>query len=140
MKRGLETSKVAKGTTKTSVRADTASADGKKTNEVVGAKCKIDADELLAEVVTPQVVVLPKFIQRAEFNNRGLPSSLIVTCQADKVSGMASVSSQEKAVCTTVGGGLAAALITVAVTAAIEPSTPWAYPCGISGGLSVELK
>ena len=87
MKRGLDTSTLAKGTTKTTVRAYTASADGKKTNEVVGAKCKIESDELLAEVVTPQVVVLPKFKQRAELDNRGLPSSLIATCKADKLSG-----------------------------------------------------
>ncbi|WP_353342358.1 hypothetical protein [Litorivita sp. NS0012-18] len=39
MKRRLDTSKLAKDTTKTTVRAYTVSADGKKTNEVVGAKC-----------------------------------------------------------------------------------------------------
>ncbi|GAA6187086.1 hypothetical protein [Litorivita sp. NS0012-18] len=81
--------------------------------------------------MTPQVVVLPKFKQRAGLDNRGLPSSLIVTCKADKLSGAASVSWQEKAIGTTVGGGLAAALITVAVSAAVASSVPWAYPADV---------
>lgn len=101
-------------------------------NEIVGARCSLVSDELNATVITPQVVILPKFKQRVEFADRGVPGSIAISCKAGKSQGKTVVTAQPKQVSTAVGGGLVAAIITTAVTAAAASSTPWTYPPAVN--------
>lgn len=114
-------------TTKIMVRAFVLDADGKKRNEVKGARCSLKSDELTATVVTPQEVIVPSFKQRRELPKRGVPGSLIVTCKAGEQSGKALVTVNAKSISTATGIGLAGALITIAATTAVATATPWQY-------------
>lgn len=122
-------------TQRIAVRTVTKGADGK-LKEIIGAKCVLTSDELRAEVVTPQEVVVPTFKQRAEFPNRGLPSGLVADCTAGKLTGRGITVSGQKEAAVGTGAGIAGALITLAVTAAIASSSPWQYP----NVMTVELK
>lgn len=114
-------------TERIAVRTMVKGEDGK-LKEVTGAKCRLVSDELRAEVVTPQEVIVPTFKQRSEFKDRGLPSGIVADCTAGKLKGRSlSVAAQKEASMAT-GAGLAGALISIAVTSAIAASTPWAYP------------
>lgn len=128
VKRGTDTKRFAQGTTQVVIRAYKKNADGKTSSEVVGAKCKVESDELLAEVITPQAVIVPNFRQNTAYPNRGLPSALLVNCKADALRGTATAASNEKQVATAVGGGLLAAVVSTAVSVAVANSTPWIYP------------
>ncbi|MEO3415661.1 hypothetical protein AAFO92_13475 [Roseovarius sp. CAU 1744] len=131
----VDKKRLAQGTTDITVRAfkPAASADKKALpQEVVGVPCTVASDEVRAKVITPQIVTVPNFKQRAAFPNRGLPSALIVTCETGTLRGVASATSKAKQVTTATGGGLAIALITAATTAAVANSTPWVYPPAVS--------
>jgi hypothetical protein len=119
--------RLTKNTSQMEVRAFKATEDGK-TVEVAGAVCELVSDELRARVVTPQVVILPTFKQRESFPNKGVPGSLAVTCKGGNMTGQAIVTANEKQVATATGGGIAAAVITLAITAAVANSTPWQFP------------
>lgn len=131
----VDKKRLAQGTTDIVIRAFKPGdpADKKaKPQEIVGAACMVESDEVRAKVITPQIVTVPNFKQRATFPNRGLPSALVVTCETSTMRGIASATSREKQVTTATGGGLAVALITIAATAAVANSTPWVYPAAIS--------
>ena len=122
-------------TERIAVRAVTKGADGK-LKEVTGATCRLVSDELRAEVVTPQEVIVPTFKQRIEFKDRGLPSALVVDCTAGKQTGRGMLVAAQKEATMATGAGLAGALISIAVTSAIASATPWAFP----NAISVEVK
>ncbi|MDW3117226.1 MAG: hypothetical protein R8G60_05135 [Roseovarius pacificus] len=119
---------LAAGTTTIAIRSVIQDAKGKTKKELTGVPCTIESDEVRANVVTPQEVIVPKYKQRGRFENRGLPSALIVTCETDEMRGATSVGPVEKQMTTAVGGGLAVALVAAATSAAIAGSTPWGYP------------
>jgi len=126
--------RLAPNTSKMAVRAFKRRTDGKPGvgDEILGAKCTLVSDELRATVITPQEVILPRFKQRKEFANRGVPGSIVVKCQAGPEQGQVLVTAQEKQVSTAIGGGLIGAVLTTAVTAAAASATPWAYPSAVS--------
>ncbi|MFY0681642.1 MAG: hypothetical protein JXR13_13800 [Thalassovita sp.] len=128
--------KLAKGTRDTFVRAYTVDAQTGKRTEVVGATCELRSDELAARVITPQAVVLPKFKQSKDYEDRGKPSDLVVTCSDEGLKGTTAVAAEDKSASTATGGGIAAALIVAAVSVAAARSEPWDYPANIK----VDLK
>lgn len=67
------------------------------------------------------------FKPQGDWAHRGLPGALIVICEGGGLRGVVSVASKEKDVSTMVGGGIAAALITVAVWPAMANTLPWVY-------------
>lgn len=127
---GVGTDRLAEGTSKMTVRSFAmVDEDGKQVKrEIVGATCSLVSDELRAKVVTPQVVILPKFKQRAEFDNRGVPGSISVTCNGGGKTGSTLLTAAEKQVSTSTGGGAAGAIVTLMVSAALASATPWVYP------------
>lgn len=126
--------RLAQNMSKMAVRAFKPRADGKPGvgDEILGAKCTLVSDELRATVITPQEVILPRFKQRKEFANRGVPGSIVVKCNAGSDEGQVLVTAQEKQVSTAIGAGLIGAVLTTAVTAAAANSTPWSFPPSVS--------
>ncbi len=124
--------RIAKGTSELTVRAFTPpEGNDVRGPEVVGATCSLQSDELSATAITPQVVILPKFVQKKEFESRGVPGALAIRCTSEQGDGTALVTASEKnatGVYANSGGGLATLIITTAVTAAVASSTPWSYP------------
>lgn len=125
----ISTAKIAERETKMAIRAyQPGSKPNTRGSEIRGATCTVVSDILRAKVVTPQEVILPAFKQRGRFENRGVPPSLLITCEAGKASGKALVPAQEKEIATATGAGIVGALVTVAVTSAVASSTPWVFP------------
>ncbi len=120
--------RIAENTSKITIRAFR---PGEKPNtrgeEIIGAKCTLVSDELRAEIITPQEVVVPKFKQNKAFANRGVPGSIVVRCSGGGATGQTIVTANEKQAATTVGAGAGAAILTTLVTAAVASSTPWTY-------------
>lgn len=115
------------GTSKVTVRAYREGADGKRGEEIIGAKCKLVSDDLAADAVTPQEVIVPRFKQRAEFEDRGVPSALVVSCKYGDLSGVSQVTAVPKSTTVMTGAGIAGALVSIAASAALATSTPWIY-------------
>ena len=127
--KSVKEERLAGSTTNMVVRAFTPSEQPNQPgDEIIGAKCELVSDEIRATVITPQAVVLPNFKQNAEFANRGVPGSIAVTCNTDTARGQVLVTAQPKQAGTAVGGGLAVAVITAAVTAVAAATSPWTYP------------
>jgi hypothetical protein len=109
--------------------------DGKRT-EVVGAKCSATSDEVRASFATPSKVVLPTFVQRKEYAERGRPSYLRVECTLNGKIAVVSVPAANKEVSTATNAGIGGAILTAVVTGAMAASTPWRYP----GLITLEFK
>jgi hypothetical protein len=125
--------RIARGTSELTVRAFGVPIEEKDQRgpEVIGAQCTLESDELKASAITPQVVILPKFVQKKEFENRGVPGALAIRCKSGNLSGSGFVTASEKSatgVYSSGAGGLATLIISTAVTAAVASSTPWSYP------------
>lgn len=110
-------------------------ANGKRT-EVVGATCKLTSDTITAQVVTPARLLIPAFVQRANLPNRGRPSPLRIECRKDKLLSIVSLNAQEKTVSTATNAGIAGAILTSVVSAAIASRQPWSYPTLLSLNLN----
>lgn len=115
------------GTSTVVVRAFREGVEGKRGEEIIGAKCNLLSDDLVAEAVTPQEVVVPKFKQRAEFADRGVPSALVVSCNYGELKGVTQVTAAAKSTSVMTGAGIAGAVLSIATTAALAASTPWVY-------------
>jgi hypothetical protein len=109
--------------------------DGKKT-EVAGAKCSASSEEVRVSFAAPAKVILPTFVQRKEFAERGRPSYLRVECTLNGKVGVVSIPAANKEVSTATNAGIGGAILTAVVTGAMAASTPWRYP----GLITVELK
>jgi hypothetical protein len=120
--------KIGTGTTKVTVRAYLPSETGEGLGqEVLGAKCDLRSDDVIASAVTPQEVIVPTFKQRKEFAERGVPSALVVTCSSGGRIGKSQVTATAKSASVGTGGGLGFALATLVVSSALASSTPWSY-------------
>jgi hypothetical protein len=101
--------------------------DGKIGAELPGIECEARSDELSARVITPQQIVVPKFKQRAKFENRGVPSALVVTCATGDKMGKGQVTAIPKSTMVATGAGMAGVLVSVMASAALASATPWVY-------------
>lgn len=61
--------------------------DTGKAVELANASCSLSSKEFRAKAVAPQAVVYPRFLQASRFENRGKPSTLVVTCRAGEKTG-----------------------------------------------------
>ncbi len=96
--------------------------------EVGGLSCTLSSTEVSASVITPARVDLPRFVQSGEFEDRGRPAQMQVRCEGDDLRGAETVFAQDKQVATATNAGIAGAILTTAVTAAVASSTPWKFP------------
>ncbi len=125
------------GGSTTLVRTFTADADGKLV-EVSGVTCRMRSDQLTAQVITPQYVTYPNFLQASRFANRGQPDPLVVTCRNGEASatqvvpafpqggaGARSTTSTSTSGTTTVSTSL------VPLTGNVASSYPWTFPSQI---------
>lgn len=83
--RAVDTDQTIGGAT-TLIRTFTADAAGALV-EVSGVTCRIRSDQFTAQIITPQNVTYPNFLQASRFVNRGQPDALVVTCRNDEKSG-----------------------------------------------------
>lgn len=95
--------------------------------EVAGAACKMESEELSAEFVSPANILVPTFVQRRQLAERGRPSSLRVACTTDVAQGVTTIVGVDKEVSTATNAGIAGAILTTVVSAAMANSTPWRY-------------
>lgn len=134
---GINSDRISNHTTTMAVRTYAVGEEkGKRGPEITGAKCTLVSDELRAEIVTPGQVVLPNFRQKKEFEARGVPGSLLVTCKTPSLSGRSLVPVSEKPIAIVTGAGLAGVVVGLAISAAASSSTNWAYPVATN----IELK
>ena len=82
------------------------------TTEVAGAGCTLESDHLTGRVVIPQVVLLPKYDQHRDLPERGVPPSILVTCEADGRQGSALLAAKPGKIVSG-SGNLAADLILI---------------------------
>lgn len=117
------------GTTKTIIRAyqSVESSAGKTTNkEIKGAKCTLTSDHLRAEVITPQQVILPKYDQDPELSERGVPPSILVSCQAGTLKGSTLLTANPGQIISG-SGNLVADLILITGSAIAATTADWRY-------------
>ncbi|MGB0959196.1 MAG: hypothetical protein ACPGVK_03005 [Halocynthiibacter sp.] len=112
-------------TTKTTVRAF-AAIEGSKTKEVSGAQCTLTSDHIRANVVTPQVVMLPKYDQDKKLKNRGVPPSILVTCRAGNKSGSTLLAAKPGKIISG-SGNLFVDMVLIAGSAAAATTADWRY-------------
>lgn len=122
------------GRSTTLIRTFTKGADGTLT-EISGVTCRARSDQLSAQVITPQYVTYPTFLQAARFDNRGQPDALVVTCTNGDRTGtqvMAPVtqgsSRSQTATTTTTSGDTTISTSLVALTGNVSSSYPWSFP------------
>ncbi|MEM6307985.1 MAG: hypothetical protein AAF701_08370 [Pseudomonadota bacterium] len=122
--------RIAEGTDNTTVRVYkmVTGEDGTPTRaEVTGAKCTLESDHLKATVVTPQEVILPNYDQNAEYEDRGVPPSILVTCTAGDLTGTQLLAAKPGAIYTGGSGNLLVDLIVIAGSAAVANTSDWRY-------------
>ena len=130
--KGFNTGRVASQQT---VTLRTFSGEGKDKKEVLGASCMLQSEELSGKAVTPAHLVVPRLVQSPRLKDRGRPTPLRAECKHDGMTGVESFNATDKRVGTATNAGIAGAILTTVVTAAIASSTPWEYP----GALHVTL-
>jgi hypothetical protein len=96
--------------------------------EIRNQVCALRSDEVAARVITPVRVDLPRFVQSGSFDNRGRPSPLQISCEADGLQGAETVFAQDKEITTATGAGMGGAILTTVVSGAVASSTPWRFP------------
>ncbi|MEL7107575.1 MAG: hypothetical protein AAGM21_16765 [Pseudomonadota bacterium] len=96
--------------------------------ELAGLSCALRSDDLTADVITPARVEMPRFVQSGQFFDRGRPAQLQVRCQGFGYEGAETVFALDKEVATATNAGVAGAVLTTVVTAAMASSTPWEFP------------
>jgi len=126
VKSSVAQERLGNGTSPTLIRAYIVNDAGQR--EEVNAQCRLESAEVLANAASPSRVLLAKFAQRAEFENRGRPSDLSVTCEYNGQTGVTVTPASGKSAATAINAGLAAAIITTVVTSAVASATPWVYP------------
>ncbi|PJI86200.1 hypothetical protein BC777_2565 [Yoonia maricola] len=122
------------GTSTTLVRTFIKDAEGNRT-EISGVTCRLRSDQLSAQVITPQNVAYPTFLQAARFEKRGLPDALVVTCSNGDRSGtqvMPPVTQgsarPQPGTTTTTSGSTTVSTSLVPLTGNISSSYPWTFP------------
>ncbi|MCP4181898.1 MAG: hypothetical protein GY761_01045 [Hyphomicrobiales bacterium] len=123
-KEAFPTSRVA-GKTVIIVRTNTGYQ--KEQQEVAGAKCTMESEEIYASFVSPAKITVPTFSQRSKFANRGRPSPLRVECHIDGKFGVNSLTANDKEVSVATNAGIAGAVVSLLVSGAIASATPWRY-------------
>lgn len=117
------------GTTKTTIRAyqKVMNSDGETSNkEVKGAKCTLTSDHLRAEIVTPQMVVLPKYDQDPNLKERGVPPSILISCAAGERTGSTLLTANPGKIISG-SGNLVADLILITGSAIAATTADWRY-------------
>lgn len=116
-------------TTKTTIRAFkvVSGKDNKATQvEVAGAQCTLRSDHLFAKITTPQKVVLPKYIQKAKLQGRGVPPSILVKCTQGDLKGQSLLTAKPGKIIS--GSGiLALDILLIAGSAAAAATADWRY-------------
>ena len=107
-------------------------ARGEKPAELRGVPCTVRSEQISVDVTTPVTIALPRFVQSGRFDQRGRPAQLLVSCEANGMRGAASVDAEDKQVSTATNAGLAGAILTTAVTAAMAGTTPWKFPAAVN--------
>ncbi len=125
LKASVSETRLAERTTRLDIR--TYVKIGKTKTEVKGARCIVESDELKVSVITPATIIVPRFKQHRDLPKRGVPSALIATCSLNGKKASGSRTANAKQVSTATGAGLAGALLTTAVSAAIATSSPWQF-------------
>ena len=101
--------------------------DGKRV-EVGGANCVAQSNEVRVAFTSPAKLVLPAFVQRKEYAERGRPSHLRIECKLNGKTGIISTPAADKEVSTATNAGIGGAILTAVVSGALAASTPWKYP------------
>lgn len=117
------------GQTPTTVRAFQAvtAADGSVTRtEIAGATCSLTSDHFVGNIVTPQVVQLPKYNQDADLDNRGVPPSVVVNCTSGALKGQGLIAAKPGQIVSG-SGNLVADIFLIAGSAAIAAAADWRY-------------
>lgn len=96
--------------------------------EFAGARCQMKSAEIKANFVTPAKIIVPAFVQKRAYANRGRPTQLRIVCKANGKTGVESFSAANKKVSTSTNAGITGAILTTIVSGAIASSTPWKYP------------
>lgn len=96
--------------------------------EVGAMNCVARSDELTAEFQSPAELMIPRFVQSGRFDSRGRPSPLLVRCEGGGMSGANSITAQDKELATATNAGIAGAILTTVVSAAMASTTPWQFP------------
>ncbi|MEX0304967.1 MAG: hypothetical protein AB3N24_21335 [Leisingera sp.] len=126
---GAPKDRLGSGTTKTTIRAyqKVVSSDGETSNkEIKGAKCTLTSDHLRAEVVTPQMVVLPKYDQDPNLKERGVPPSVLISCTAGERKGSTLLTAKPGQIISG-SGNLIADLILITGSAIAATTADWRY-------------
>ena len=110
-----------------------AQVDGKRT-EVPGVACTVRAAEFSANVVTPQGVVIPSFLQGERFAKRGQPGQMAVTCKGKAVAFAAFPAGGSVPVTTSSGtpGQPGYMQTTTGVLVGNKSAQPWVYPAVVA--------
>lgn len=127
---GFDSERLSDGQTKLMVRTyrpDPAD-PSERGEEVAGAQCALQSDELSAQVTSPQQVILPRFKQRGRFENRGAPGAIGITCDLGNSTGQTLVTPMEPELMVQQDQGLVVALISLAMSSAASSVQPWIYP------------
>lgn len=107
-------------------------ARGDKPTELRGVPCTLRSEQISVDVTTPVTIAIPRFVQSGRFEQRGRPAQLLVSCEANGMRGAASVNAEDKQVSTATNAGIAGAILTTAVSAAMASSTPWKFPAMVT--------
>ena len=134
-----QNAKLVDKTTEMTVRSyvKVANEKGKETRkEVAGAQCTAKSDQLSGKFVTPAKLLMPKFDQDKKLADRGLPGSVLLSCEANAKRGQQLVTAKPGNLYASYSGNLVADLLIITASAAIASTVHWAFP-PVS---SVELK
>ncbi|MFQ1702863.1 hypothetical protein ACJ5NV_19975 [Loktanella agnita] len=96
--------------------------------EVGNQVCSLRSEEVAAQVITPIRVDIPRFVQSGNFENRGRPMPLQISCEGNGLQGAETVFAQDKQVSTATNAGIGGAILSTVVSAAVASSTPWRFP------------
>lgn len=101
---------------------------GAQRTEVGGLTCELSSDEIAGTVVTPGQIAVPSFDQSGSYANRGRPDQILVSCEGGGLSGNTTVVAQDKELVTATNVGLAGAILSTAISAAVAANTAWKLP------------
>jgi hypothetical protein len=128
--RGAPMDRIRETTSDTTIRAFAAvqDADGQRTRvEIDGAQCTLESDHLRARVVTPQRVSLPRYDQNRNFENRGVPPTILVRCSHNGQSGNGLIAAEPGQIVASNSGIAIVDLMVLAGSAAAASSADWRY-------------
>ncbi|EBA13763.1 hypothetical protein [Roseobacter sp. CCS2] len=106
--------------------------------EVSGVTCRLRSDQFTAQVITPQFVTYPNFLQASRFANRGRPDPLVVTCRNGDKAGTQVVTAvtqggpgSRTTNSTSTSGTTTVSTAFVPLTGNIASSYPWTFPAEV---------